>query len=198
MKGSYGNIRSRRKRAIYRSLFFAGFSLAVFLTGLFLTHTTRNFLSIVAAIGAIPTALSVVNLVLFIKAKSLPQEAYEEIERHRGGLLIRYELEMTSYERTYHISAACVMDKSAAFYTADENADTDACTAHIKEQLSLGGYPDMAVVVFKSTQLAEFCERLDQLEKLRAVRHINPAAIEDAWQPGTTQTPAGILLSISL
>ena len=48
------------------------------------------------------------------------------------------------------------------------------------------------------TDIDKFCDRLQQLEKLRQDRKIDPKAIEDAWVPGTVQTPAGILLSISL
>ena len=40
--------------------------------------------------------------------------------------------------------------------------------------------------------------RLDQLEKLRADKGIDPQKIEDSWENGTVETPAGVLLSISL
>ncbi|MCR5674430.1 MAG: hypothetical protein K6G16_01845 [Lachnospiraceae bacterium] len=198
-KGAYGYLASRRKNAVLRTLTLAGISVGIFILGLVLNGgERRNLFSIIAALGAIPTALSLVNLILFLKARPLSPEAHEEIERHRGGLLIRYELEMTSYERTWHISAACVMDRNAVFYTEEQGADTAACEKHIREQLALGGYEDHTVKVFGAGERAAFCARLDQLEKLRAARNINPAAIEAAWQPGTTQTPAGILLSISL
>lgn len=197
-KGSFGYILSRRRSAVIRSLILAGISIGIFFVGLLLSGCEkRNLFSIIAALGAIPTGLSVVNLILFIKAKPLSKEAHDEIEAHRAGLLIRYELEMTSYERTYHIGAACVLEKNAIFYT--ESADpADPCEKHIREQLSLGGYPDMTVKVYTAKERKAFLERLDQLEKLRQTRNLHPAAIEDAWQPGTTQTPAGILMSISL
>ncbi len=196
MKGDYGNIRSRRRSAILRTAVLAGFSLAIFLIGFFLYHTNRNLMSVIAAIGAIPTGLSAVNMILFIKAKPLSQEAYDTIEAHRGKLLIRYELEMTSYDRTWHIGAATALQKNICLFTEDKTADLNACEKHIREQLSIGGYPDATVKVFGD--LAQFTQRLNQLEKLRDTMHVDPAATEAAWQPGTTQTPAGILMSISL
>ena len=62
--------------------------------------------------------------------------------------------------------------------------------------MAQGGYSSYSIKVFD--KLDGFCSRLDQLEKLRIEKNIDPQAIEDAWIPGTAQTPAGILLSISL
>ncbi len=197
-KGSYGNIRSRRRSALIRTAILAGISFGIFLVGLILTGRNRNVFSIIAALGAIPTALSTVNLILFIKARPLSPEAHSQIEAHRGGLLIRYELEMTSYDKNWHIGAACVLDKCVCCFTEDEKADLQACEKHLREQLAIGGYEDLTVKVFGPKEREGFCTRLDQLEKLRETRRLDPAAIENAWQPGTRQTPAGILLSISL
>jgi hypothetical protein len=78
----------------------------------------------------------------------------------------------------------------------DPKADERDLEKHIKKMMAQGGCSDMSIKVFR--KLDDFCTRLDQLEKLRADKGIDPAAIEDAWIPGTAQTPASILLSISL
>lgn len=197
-KGSYGYIRSRRRSSIIRTAVFAGFSLAVFLTGLFIVGNTRNFLSIVAALGAIPTGLSAVNMILFIKAVPLSREAYEKISAHEGSLLVLYELIMTSYEKNWNIGAACILEKNAVFYTEDKNTDVRACADHIRKYLAAQDYNEHVVKVYAPGELDAFTARLDQLEKLRATLKLDPKAAEDAWQPGTTQTPVGIIRSISL
>lgn len=197
-KGDFGYIRSRRKSAVLRTAVLAGFSVGIFLAGYLYYGTNKNLFSFIAVIGAIPTGLSAVNMILYLRAKPFPEELYAKIEQHRAGLLIRYELVMTSYERTYQIGAACVQSKNVCLFTADEKADTTACEQHIREQLKIGGYEDLTVKVFGASELPAFTARLDQLEKLRNAENIDPYAVEAAWQPGTTQTPAGILLSISL
>ena len=197
-KGSYGYINSRRKRSLIQTLVLTGISLAFFTAGYLITKTPRNLFSIIAAIGAIPVGLSVVNLILILKARPLSAEAHDEIEAHKGGLLIRYELEMTSYERTWHIGAATVLEKNVILYTEEAEADTAACEKHIREQLAPSGYGDYTIKVYPPKEFRAFLSRLDQLENLRRVKGVDPAAIEDSWQVGTTQTPAGILLSISL
>ena len=62
--------------------------------------------------------------------------------------------------------------------------------------MAQGGYSNYSIKVFD--KLGSFCERLDQLERLRSDKNIDPQTIEDAWVPGTAQTANGILLSISL
>jgi hypothetical protein len=62
--------------------------------------------------------------------------------------------------------------------------------------IAQSGYSSYSIKIF--TDIDKFCDRLSQLEKLRADKGIDPQAIEDSWIPGTTQTPASILLSISL
>ncbi|MCR5178910.1 MAG: hypothetical protein K6C95_08010 [Lachnospiraceae bacterium] len=197
-KGDYGYIRSRRRSSVIRTAVIAGFSLAIFLTGLIIVGNTKNLLSVIAALGAIPTGLSAVNMILFLKAMPLGKEAYEKIKAHEGSLLVLYELIMTSYDKNWNIGAACVLEKNAIFYTEDKNADVAACAAHIKQYLEAQGYGGHVVKVYAPGELDAFVSRLDQLEKLRATLKIDPRAIEDAWQPGTTQTPFGIIRSISL
>jgi len=58
------------------------------------------------------------------------------------------------------------------------------------------GYSSYSIKVFTDTD--KFCDRLLQLDKLREEKKIDPVAIEESWEVGTVQTPAAVLLSISL
>ena len=118
------------------------------------------------------------------------------IESHRKGLLIRYDLEMTSYEENYSIAAATVLDKNVVCFTENKDLDVINCEKHIRNQIAQSGYSSYTVKVFKD--INAFCTRLDQLEQIRAVKNIDPVAIENAWVPGTVETCALVLLSISL
>ena len=195
-KGEYGSTLYRRKISAIRTVFLLAVSLGIFLTGLFMYGSNRNVFSIIAALGCLPAGWSGVNLVMFMRAVVCSKDAYEAIEKARGGLLIYYELEMTSYERSYHIAAATVMERNVCCYSEDRQIIASECEKHIREQLALGGYTDHTVSVF--TDIERFTERLSQLEKMRSARNIDPQRIEDSWVPGTRQTPMGILLSISL
>lgn len=195
-KGEYGYIDYSVKKTIIRSVISVGLTVAIFLTGLFRYGSNRNVFSIIAAIGCLPAGWSVVNMIMFLRSGRCSENAHEEIEKHKGGLFIQYDLEMTSEAANYSISAVTVLEKNVCAITEDPKLDIEDCEKHIRLQIGQSGYSDYTVKVFDD--LNKFCLRLDQLENLRESNNIHPEEIEEAWVPGTTQTPAAILCSISL
>lgn len=195
-KGEFGYIARGKKSAIIRSALSVGACIVIFLIGLAINHTNKNVFSIIAALGCLPAGWSIVNMIMFMRAGSCSTAAYSEIENHKGGLMILYDLEMTSENANYAISAATVLDKNVCCYTEDLKLDTTDCEKHILLQISQSGYSDYTVKVFSNLQ--KFCDRLDQMEELREKKNIDPFAIEAAWVNGTTQTAASVLQSISL
>lgn len=195
-KGDFGYIENNRKKAIIRTAIFLAIVLILFLTGLFLKHTQKNVFSILAALCCLPTGWSGVNMIMFLKAKSCSKEDRDVIEAHKGELLIHYDHIITSYEKNYYVNASTVLDKNICCYTSDKDMDTSDCEKHIKKMMASSGYSSYSIKIFDD--LKSFCDRLDQLEKLRADKGIDPQKIEDSWEVGTVETPAGVLLSISL
>ena len=135
-------------------------------------------------------------MIMFLKALPCSDSTHERILQHAGGLLIRYDHIITSYEKNYNVAASTVLDKNICCFVEDPKADTDDIEKHIKKMMAQGGYSNHSIKVFDNPD--RFCDRLDQLDKLRTDKSIDPKAIEDAWVPGTAQTPASVLLSISL
>ncbi len=195
-KGEYGYIDYRKKLGMLRTGIFLGLVLILFLAGLFIFGSSRNYLSILAALCCLPTGWSAVNLIMFMRARPCSSEAYEEINKHAGSLLIRYDQIVTSYDRNFNMSASTVLDKNICCLMEDRSSDTSDLEKHIKKMMAQNGYSSYSIKVFDKTDA--FCQRLDQLERIRQEKNIDPRAIEDAWVPGTQETAASVLLSISL
>ena len=195
-KGEFGYIEYRKKVALIRTIICLVIVLTVFFTGLIIYKDQKRIFSIIAAVLCLPTGWSCVNLVMFLKAKSCSLNDHEKVEKHKGGLLVHYDHIITSYDKNFYVAASTVLDKNICCLAADKDMDESDCEKHIKKMMAGSGYSSYSIKVFTDTD--KFCERLDQLENLRADRGIDPEAIEDAWVPGTTQTPAAVLLSISL
>ena len=195
-KGEFGYIKHSRKVAIIRTAICLAFTLALFFTGLILNHTQKNVFSIFAALGCLPTGWSAVNMIMLLKAKLCSNEDHDKILAHAGGLLIHYDHIITSYDKNFYVNASTVLDKNICCFSADEDIDEGDCEKHIRKMISQSGYSSYSIKVF--TDIDKFCDRLDQLEKLRSDKNIDPFEIEDSWVPGTVQTAAGVLLSISL
>ena len=195
-KGEFGYITSGKMSSVIRSIISVSTCVIIFLIGFAINHSNKNAFSIIAALGCLPAGWSVVNMIMFLRAGCCSKEAHLEIENHKGGLLILYDLEMTSEKANYMISAATVLDKNVCCYTEDLDLDATDCEKHILLQIGQSGYSDYTVKVFSDLQ--KFCDRLDQLEILREKKNIDPFTIEAAWVNGTTQTAASVLQSISL
>lgn len=195
-KGEFGYIKYRKQVAIIRTAICFVVAVGLYVIGLIFWGSQKNILSIVAALGCLPTGWSAVNLVMMLKAGYCSDEDHSKIEAHRGGLLINYDLVITSYETNYNINASTVLEQNICMYTADKTMDLMDCEKHIKKMIAQSGYSSYSIKIF--TDIDKFCDRLNQLEKLRADHGIDPKAIEDEWVPGTLQTPAGVLMSISL
>ena len=195
-KGDFGYIKHSRKKAIIRTALSLLVTVFIFVIGLLMYHSQKSVFSIIAALGCLPTGWSAVNLIMLLKAKPCSAEDYEIIKKHAGGLLIHYDHIITSYDKNYYVNASTVLDKNVICYTADKNLELSDCEKHIKKMMAPSGYSSYSIKIFDD--IDKFCDRLDQLEKLRADKNIDPKSIEDSWVPGTVQTPASVLLSISL
>ena len=195
-KGDFGCIEYRKKVTIIRTAVCLAITLAIFVIGLVINGTQKNVFSIIAALGCLPTGWSAVNMIMFIKAKGCSESDHSQIEEHKGNLLVYYDLVITSYDKNYNVAASTVLDKNICCYCSDNLVDCEDIEKHIKKMMAQNGYSSYSIKVFDNVDA--FCVRLEQLERIRKEKNIDPRAIEDAWVPGTQETAASVLLSISL
>ena len=195
-KGTYGYIKAKRKVAAIRSFILITLCFALFFFGLASSGSNRNVFSILAAVSCLPMGISVVNYAVFLKARPCSKQVYEAVEKRRAGLLIFYDLMMTGDPHNFSMSAVTTLDKQIVCLTEDEKMSIPEAQRHILKQIALSKYHHFQITVTKD--LDEFLTALDELNDIRIEKGIHPQAIEDAWVPGTVQTVAGVLKSISL
>lgn len=195
-KGEFGYIKYRRQIGILRTGLFLLVILALFLSGLFIFGSSKNYLSIIAALLCLPAGWSAVNLIMFLRAKGCSDSSFHKIEDIKGGLLVRYDEVITSYDKNFNVAASTVLDKNICCYVEDDSFDLLDLEKHIKKMMAQNGYGSYSIKAFN--KLDDFCGRISQLERLRQEKNIDPKALEDAWVPGTQETAASVLLSISL
>lgn len=195
-KGEYGYLKYKKRQTRNRALLFLAFTIGIFLAGLALFGSNRNYFSIVAALFCIPTGVSAVNMIMFQRATECNDETYHRIEAVKGGLLLLYDLHMTAYETTYPVLCATALENKVLCLLYGDDTKCASCETHIREILSGNGVETCSVEVLSSVDA--FCEKLTGLEKERVEKGLDPVGEEAAWTPGTPQTLAGILKSISL
>lgn len=162
-KGCYGYINNRKILTCLFTLACFGVSLSLFLIGWHVIGTKKNLWTVIAVLGCLPGAKSAVNAIMFLKAKGCSAETHERIVPHVGALCVYYDLQFTSYERTYSIDSLAIEGKSICGYTSSPKCSLDLCEKHLRTQLEQSGHKDYTVKIF--TSLDKYISRLDGMQK---------------------------------
>ena len=135
-KGEYGYIPYRRKQVIIRTIIYFAISFTLFLVGLFVTRTNANILTIVAVLGMLPSSKSMVEAIMFIKARESSKDIINIISSAASDRQIAYELFLTAYSKNFPLTAVTVSDTTVYAFTEHETCEVDAASKHIKDILS--------------------------------------------------------------
>ena len=125
---------------------------------------------VLAVISAIPTAMAAVNLIMFMRFKSISEEDYKKIEEARGNILIYYDAVITTSEKSYFVPAAGVLNKNTMLLIPPEMKDSDALLKYLNLMNKKNGFKEWNVKCFKGTE--EFVKRLKTLssQKLKVLK----------------------------
>ena len=161
-KGKRGYTLSHRKWQILKMSLYIALALAVFILGLVVTKTTKNIMSIVAILGALPISKEMVGVIMSFKRKPMDEKAYMQISEKAGNLEQIYELLFTAYEAAYAVDAAVIEGRDVICYTTDAKCDVAALQKHLTKMLNANDFKEN-VKVYKD--LNKFLDRVADLER---------------------------------
>ena len=166
-KGSFGYL---KKQAIKQGLFALGLlavCATIFLIGFFWLTQHNTILTVVAVLGLLPVAKFIVSMILFMKAErfSCAPHLYDEVMKIAGDrkddLLAGFDFYLTSYDKNFPLSVACVAKDCLIAYTPWEKCDCNKCKEHFEEYMKKNGISGISVKVF--TDEKKFLERFKQV-----------------------------------
>ena len=161
-KGKFGYTLSHRKWQIFKLSLYVTLALAVFLLGLIVKKSTKNLLSVVAIVGALPISKELVGVIMSYKRKPMNQKMYEEISEKAGDLQQIYELLFTTPETSYPVEAAIIEGRDVICYSNDSKCEPAALQKHLYKMLNANDYKQN-VKVF--TDYKKFMDRVGDLER---------------------------------
>ena len=161
-KGKFGYTLSHRKWQILKMSLYIALALAVFLLGFIVTKTTKNVLSIVAIVGALPISKEMVGVIMSYKRKPMESSVYEQISEKAGNLEQAYELLFITQEKSYGVEAAIVEGKDVICYTVDPKCEVAVLQKHMLKMLDANGFKQNVKVY---TDLKKFLDRVSDLER---------------------------------
>lgn len=161
-KGNFGYTLYHRKWQILKMALYVALALGIFLIGFLLTKTTRNLLSVVALVGALPISKEMVGVIMSFKRKPMDRMLYEQISKKAGDLEQIYELLFTTSETSYGVEAVIIEGRDVVCYTVDPNCDVPKLQNHLYKMLNASDFKQN-VKVF--TDFKKFMDRVGDLEQ---------------------------------
>lgn len=159
-KGDYGYIKSQqKKRIIYTFLAFVA-PLTVFFTGLIINRSRNTVFTVIAVVACLPACKFAVDMIMMFLQKPMSEKDYRQIEQHRNGLTLGYELSISAYEKQTFLDSVAVCGNTVVGYTSREKSDVSFVEKHIRDILRQNGYY-VNVKVFR--RLPDYLTRLDSM-----------------------------------
>ncbi len=148
-KGSYGYIRAARKQKILLSALLIAATAIVYFGARAYLGTPKNVFTIMAALMCLPTGRAILDAVMFFRAPCCSGEAMQEIEKYIGDTPGAYDLYLTSYQKNYSLSHACVAGGAVLALTEDPSCQTGEGQAHIRKMMETEGYKGYTIKIFE-------------------------------------------------
>jgi len=136
-------------------LFFIGYSI---------TKDVKNLFTVVAVVGMLPAAKSIVSFIMFLRSEkwTCPQELYDFASKLTGeNFRVGYDYYMTSYTVNYPICCAAVGKSGLIGFLADSKVSDNDCEAYLKEYLKKNEINGITVKIFKDEE--KFKNRLETI-----------------------------------
>ena len=159
-KGDFGYISSqKKKRTMYTILAFIA-PLTVFFTGLIIKGNRNTVFTVVAVVACLPACKFAVGMIMMFMQKPMSEKDYRQIEKHRHGLALGYELVISAYEKQTFLDSVAVCGNTVVGYTSREKSDIPFVEKHIQSILRQNGYY-VNVKIFR--KLPDYLNRLESM-----------------------------------
>lgn len=161
-KGEFDYISQRRKIALIQTLILYAISLGIFLGGYFYHgRDVKNVLTLVAVLGLLPASKSMVDAIMFFRAKGCSVKTRDRILESGENFHHYFDFYFTSYQKNYPVSHMMLMNQALLGVTEEAKCDCKECEKHLTNHLRLEGLKDIAVKIYPD--LEAYCERLAEL-----------------------------------
>lgn len=187
-KGEAGYIQKKKKQEIIKTVIEFGLVAAIFLTGYLTSKTRLNWLTMIAVLGCLPGAKSLVGVIMIAPHKSLDSEKAAEIDGKAEKLVKAYDMVLTSYERVMPIDSIVILGNIVCGYSKSSKIDLKYTERYIRKMLANNQYDKVSVKIFADYKA--YIARVEGME--------NMAKVENAEEREYEEGIKKVILSLSL
>lgn len=178
VKGSAGYIRMRKKRVILKTILQFGIVIALLILGIVQTGDRLNLLTLVAILGCLPAAKSLVEVIMIFPHHSIDEKMAGEIESKAELLTKAYDMVFTSNDHIMPVDSIVISDNTICGYSSSQKIDIAYTTKHIRQILEQNKYQKITVKIFDN--YTAFLTRAEGLNNIAAIEKNDTKKKEDA------------------
>lgn len=168
-KGSYGYLQNRKLYTVLRTLLYFAISSGLYCSGYVKTGSSKNLLTIVAVLGCLPACKSLINFIIFFRAKGCSDRLRNVLCAYDEKLTVFYDLYFTSYQKNFPISHMALKGGILCGITEDSSCDVQEAQKHLEKMLVQEGIKNVTVNIF--SQEEGYIDRLSRLVEMDVKEH---------------------------
>lgn len=177
-KGTPGYLDYKKKAEIIRTIIYFAIVLAILLLGYSQTHTKKNYLTIVAILGCLPSSKALVGVITRLPYKSVDISLAKDVQEKTAHLTTVFDLVITSEKKIMPVTCVVVSGDKIFGYAPSEKVDLNYAAAHIKNILVQNQFSHVSVKLFHDYKA--FLSRAEGLENIASVEKADTKEHEEA------------------
>ena len=147
-KGKPGYIKAEKNRYLIWSIAEFAVVAALVIIGYVQTGSKMNLLTVVAVVGCLPAAKTLVEFITMAPHKSIETKKYKEIEEKANLLVKAYDLIITNSEKVMPVDVIVISGHTVCGYTSNHKTDEAKVSSYLKEMLQKNHCEKVTVKVF--------------------------------------------------
>ena len=157
-KGTYGYLKSMHLYSVLKACLFLSISLILFLCSRVFFPEHRGIFIVLAIISAVPAAMSIVSLVMYLRFNTGRIEIYNETEALRGEVPVLYDCIVTTQQKPYGVNVFLSTNKNLLGYSEYKGMEVAELTRHLEYMLKKNNFTGWNIKIFKDHE--KYLERL--------------------------------------
>lgn len=181
-KGEKHYLRNQMKYELAKTIILFAISGAFLIARFFTTELTAKVLTVIAILGCLPACKCLVELIMFIRFKTLDNALSDKFEEASVNYVSAFDRVFTSADKTFVINHIVIRSGAIIGYSNSAKLKEADFQKHIEKYLKSEGIKDYTIKIFFDDK--KYLERLKDLN--------------DAVSTNKDQEALKLLLSISL
>ncbi|MFI3207732.1 MAG: hypothetical protein R3Y40_01220 [Eubacteriales bacterium] len=176
-KGDVGYLSNVKKREGIKCAIQWFLVIGLLVVGFITTKTKLNWLTLVAVLGCLPAAKTLVGVIVKFPIRTLDKKYIEQIQAVSSYLTISYDVILTSKEKIMPVQCMAIAGNTVYGYSTSDKIGPNETANYIKNFLTQNECGKVNVKIFQ--EFVPFLSRVEGLNSIAEIEKIDTKELEE-------------------